>query len=295
MVKINQNFVSLHFQIMYRMKKIVKLCSVLSVVVLMLASCTSQKNLVYFQNDELDGKVPDEQVYTYPDGQSNASPEYKLQHHDMLYVQIVSTVDEEATRLFSGASTNNNNYAQTSETGIYFNSYEVDDKGNISLPVIGEVSVLGMTIDQASEAIRKKAEEYSKGVIVTCRMVTFKIKVTGEVNRPGIYTFYQPSVNVFDTLITAGDLTYDGNRSKVRVVRKNANEDLVYTLDIRKTSVLRDPHYYLRPGDIVYVEPNKNTKTLTAVNRPLSTIGSIASILTAFATLVLTIHNLNKK
>ena len=270
----------------------IKRLSGIVIAIVMLASCTSQKNLVYFQNDELDGKIPDEQVYTYQQGESNVSPEYKLQEHDMLYIQISSSMDEETSKLFSGATNNNNNYSQSSETGIYLNAYEVNDQGNITLPIIGDLKVLGLTVDEVKEQIRIKAEEYSKGVVVLCRMVTFKIKVTGEVNRPGIYTFYQPSVNIFDALITAGDLTYDGNRSKIRVVRKNANEDVVYTLDIRKASVMRDPHYYLRPGDIVYVEPNKNTKTLTNINRPLTTITSSLSLIASVIAIILSVRKL---
>ncbi len=256
-------------------------------VIVLLASCTSHKNLVYFQNDELDGNVPAEQKYTYNDGADNSSPEYKLQPHDMLYIQISSSMDEDMSRLFSGSTANNSYYSQTSETGIYLNSYEINDEGILTLPVVGDMNVMGLTVDQVKEKIRIKAEEYSKGVVVVCRMVTFKIKVTGEVNRPGIYTFYQPSVTIFDALATAGDLTYYGNRAKVRVVRKNANEDLVYTLDVRKFSVLQDPKYYLRPGDIVYVEPNKSTKGLVHISQPMSLITSSLSIITSTIAIIM--------
>jgi polysaccharide biosynthesis/export protein len=273
------------------MKRLTNIIGVL-VAIFMLASCTSQKNLVYFQNDELDGNIPDRQTYTYQQGEENVSPEYKLQPHDMLYIQIASSLDEESSGLFSGTSGTNNYYSQTSETGIYLNSYEVNDEGIITLPVIGNLNVQGLTIDQAKEQIRVKAEEYSKGVVVICRMVTFKIKVTGEVNKPGIYTFYQPSVNIFDALITAGDLTYDGNRSKIRIIRKSAEKDEVFTLDIRKTSVLKDSNYFLRPGDIVYVEPNKNTKTLTSINRPLTTITSSLSLIASLVAIILSVRNL---
>lgn len=273
------------------MKRLKRIGGILAIVI-MLASCTSQKNLVYFQNDRLKGKTPNEQIYVYGEGQENVSPEYKLQEHDMLYIQISSSMDAETSQLFSGGNANNNPYAQTSETAIYLNSYEVNEDGFVTLPVIGDLKVVGFTVDQIKEQIRVKAEEYSKGVVVVCRLVTFRISVTGEVNRPGIYTFYQPSVNIFDALITAGDLTYDGNRSKVRIVRKNAHEDVVHTLDIRRTAVLRDPNYYLRPGDIVYVEPNKNTKTLTSINRPLTTITSSLSLIASVVAIILSVRNL---
>ena len=98
------------------------------------------------------------------------------------------------------------------DQGLYLNSYEVDKNGFVDLPTIGKVFVEGMTVDQVQHTIKQKAEEYSEGIVVICRMVTFRIKVAGEVNRPGVYTFYQPSVNIFDALLAAGDLTYYGNR-----------------------------------------------------------------------------------
>lgn len=254
------------------------------VIAIGFSSCTSQKNLVYFQNKELDSKIPDTQIHKYKDGESNYSPNYTLKENDMLYVNIYSSVDEETSKLFAG--TNAGGYSSQQETSIFLNSYQIDSKGQINLPVIGNVSVKGMTIEQAQDAIKAKAEEYSKGIVVTCKMVTFKIDVVGEVTRPGTYTFYQPSVNIFDVISAAGDSTYYGNRSKIRVVRKTQTEDMVYTLDIRKSDILRNPKYYLQPGDIVYVEPNKKTKALTAINIPLATVSAAVSLLSTVLTLI---------
>ncbi len=275
------------------MKRIVNICTV-ALLIFLLASCTSQKNLIYFQNDDLKtDNQPDTMLYKYENGYTNSSPEYKLQPHDMLYVQIYSSVDNASLSLFQ-PSTQNTNTSSYGDQGIYLNSYEVDEEGNINLPTIGKVNVLGMNIEQSQEIIKQKAEEYSEGIIVTCRMVSFRIKVAGEVNNPGIYTFYQPSVNIFDALLAAGDLTYYGNRQKIRIVRKSETEDAIYTLDIRKASVMKNKNYYLRPGDIVYVEPNKNTKTLQTINTPLTTITSSLSLIASVIAIIVSIHNMNK-
>jgi polysaccharide biosynthesis/export protein len=254
------------------------------IIVVVFSSCTSQKNLVYFQNKELDSKIPNTQIHKYKDGETNYSPNYTLKENDMLYVNIYSSVDEETSKLFAG--TNAGGYSSQQETSIFLNSYQIDSKGEINLPVIGGIYVKGMTIEQAQDAIKAKAEEYSKGIVVTCKMVTFKIDVVGEVTRPGTYTFYQPSVNIFDVISAAGDLTYYGNRSKIRVIRKTQTEDMIYTLDIRKSNVMQTPQYYLQPGDIVYIEPNKNTKTLTAINIPLATVSAAVSVLSTVLTLI---------
>lgn len=275
------------------MRRFVNLCTVV-LAILLLASCTSQKNLIYFQNDDLKSdNQPDTMLYKYENGYTNSSPEYKLQPHDMIYVQIYSSLDNASSTLFQ-STTQNTNYTTGSDQSLYLTSYEVDNDGNIDLPTIGKINVLGMTIEEAQSAIKQKAEEFSEGITVTCRMVTFRIKVAGEVNNPGIYTFYQPSVNIFDALLAAGDLTYYGNRQKVRIVRKSETEDAIYTLDIRKASVMKNKNYYLRPGDIVYVEPNKNTKTLQTINPPLTTITSSLSLIASVVAIIVSINNMSK-
>lgn len=275
------------------MRRFVNLCTVV-LTILLLASCTSQKNLIYFQNDDLKSdNQPDTMLYQYENGYTNSSPEYKLQPHDMIYVQIYSSLDNASSALFQ-STTQSGNTMQASDNTLYLTSYEVDNDGNIDLPTIGKINVLGMSIEEAQNAIKQKAEEFSEGITVTCRMVTFRIKVAGEVNKPGIYTFYQPSVNIFDALLAAGDLTYYGNRQKVRIVRKSETEDAIYTLDIRKASVMKNKNYYLRPGDIVYVEPNKNTKTLQTINPPLTTITSSLSLIASVIAIIVSINNMSK-
>jgi len=275
------------------MRRFVNLCTVV-LTILLLASCTSQKNLIYFQNDDLKSdNQPDTMLYKYENGYTNSSPEYKLQPHDMIYVQIYSSLDNASSALFQ-STTQSGNTMQASDNTLYLTSYEVDNDGNIDLPTIGKINVLGMSIEEAQSAIKQKAEEFSEGITVTCRMVTFRIKVAGEVNKPGIYTFYQPSVNIFDALLAAGDLTYYGNRQKVRIVRKSETEDAIYTLDIRKASVMKNKNYYLRPGDIVYVEPNKNTKTLQTINPPLTTITSSLSLIASVVAIIVSINNMSK-
>lgn len=275
------------------MRRFVNLCTVV-LSILLLASCTSQKNLIYFQNDDLKSdNQPDTMLYKYENGYTNSSPEYKLQPHDMIYVQIYSSLDNTSLALFQ-STTQSGNTMQANDNTLYLTSYEVDNDGNIDLPTIGKINVLGMSIEEAQNAIKQKAEEFSEGITVTCRMVTFRIKVAGEVNKPGIYTFYQPSVNIFDALLAAGDLTYYGNRQKVRIVRKSETEDAIYTLDIRKASVMKNKNYYLRPGDIVYVEPNKNTKTLQTINPPLTTITSSLSLIASVVAIIVSINNMSK-
>lgn len=259
-----------------------------AVMVFALCSCTSQKNLIYFQGSEDENGII---RYNYPESATNYSPEYVLSEQDMLYIQITSTVGNEANSLFNAQ---NNGTFYSTDNAIFLNSFVVDKDGNIGLPLMGKIYVKGLTVDQAEKKIKEKAEEFVQGAVVSCKMVNYKVSIVGEVTRPGTYTFYQPSVTVFDLIAAAGDLTYYGNRHKIKVVRKTPQEDVIYVLDITDASILQDKRMYLQPGDYVYVEPNKGTKTLATLNIPLSTITSTLSIITSIASVVAVVVSLNK-
>lgn len=271
------------------MRKAFGLSAMFVLAVALLSSCTSQKNLIYLQGSEdMNGDI----LHTYSGDEKNYSPEYVLAEQDMLYIQITSTVGNEANALFNNNT--NNNYV-SSDNAVFLNSFVIDKEGEIGLPLMGKVYVKGLTVEQAEKKIKEKAEEFVQGAVVSCKMVNYKVSVLGEVTRPGTYTFYQPSVSVFDVIAAAGDLTYYGNRHRVKVVRKTSKEDLIYTLDLSEASILQDKKLYLQPGDLVYVEPNKNTKALTTLNVPLNTITSSLSILTSVISVVSLILTLSNK
>lgn len=273
----------------YSMSRIYKFSPLFLIVVAFLCACTSQKNLIYLQGTE---NGNNEIVYDYAGSATNYSPDYVLAEQDMLYIQITSTVGNEANALFNGSA--NTNY-MNSDNSVFLNSFVVDKDGAIGLPLIGKVHVKGLTVQEAENRIKEKAEEFVQGAVVSCKMVNFKVSALGEVARPGTYTFYQPNVNVFEVIAAAGDLTYYGNRHKVKVVRKTTNEDIIYTLDLSDAKILQDKRLYLQPGDLVYVEPNKSTKALTTLNIPLNTITSTLSIITSIASVAAVIVSLNNK
>lgn len=248
--------------------------------IMIFASCTPQKELSYFQQP----KQQQDKVftYTYPQGQTNYAPKYLLEEKDVLYIQIKSSVDVESNKMFSD---NNQVYATQNESGIYLNSYIIDNNGEINLPIVGKILLKGLTVEGARQKIEDKVAEWIVKPVVICKMVNYKISILGDVNRPGSYTFYQDNVSIFDVIAAAGDLTYYGKRKDVKIIRKTSAEDIIITLDLRNAALLQDPQYYLQPGDIVYVNANKMTKSFTYFSQPLSTITASLSLITTIATL----------
>lgn len=253
------------------------------VVLLSLAGCTSYKNVPYMQNPDV--------VNSYRD----SLPLYdaKIMPKDLLSI-TVNTTDPEAAAPFNltvqtplnAALTNINTTTQPS-----LQQYLVNNEGQIDFPVIGRLTVGGLTKNQVEDLIRAKLMPYLKETpIVTVRMANYKISVMGEVNRPGIFTVSNEKVNVLEALAMAGDMTVYGVRDNVKLVREDATgKREIITLNLNDASLILSPYYYLRQNDIIYVSPNKTKARNSDIGSSTTILVSITSVLVSVASLLVNI------
>src|SRR5262249_24188039 len=144
-------------------------------IAILLFSCTPQKELVYFQGKF--NAVND----------SAASNYFKLKiiPGDILMINVF-TINPEAFPFFNVVSDK-----QTADTrSPYEKGYTVSERGTIEMPLVGEVSVLNMTMTEASDAVKQKLKKFMDEPMVTVKMLNFKITVLGEVNRPGTFNIF---------------------------------------------------------------------------------------------------------
>lgn len=140
-------------------------------------------------------------------------------------------------------------------------SYLVDNNGQIEFPVVGSVTVGGLTKSDCEKLILSKIKPYlneNERPVVTVRMSNYKISVLGEVSHPGMFTVSNEKINILEALAQAGDLTIYGVRTNVKLIREDeTGKKQIYTLNLNDASLVSSPYYYLQQNDIVYVEPNK--------------------------------------
>ncbi len=246
-----------------------------AVLSLSMFSCVTQQHLTYL---ETPGQI--DTASFFPKSQ----PEYRLQQQDILYVKF-NTANEEVNGSLNGGSMVNNQNMFQSERGIYINGFSVSDSGFVTLPVIGDVYVLGKTMTEATAEIEDKAAQYLKDATVTVKLISFRITVIGEVNVPGTYYIYKPSVTILEAIGLAADITDYGDRSKVMVVRTTDSGTRTFSINLQNKDILATPGYYLLPNDIVIVNPLRAKFIL--LNSP--TISFFLSTITTTITLTLLI------
>ncbi|MDR0970063.1 MAG: polysaccharide biosynthesis/export family protein [Lentimicrobiaceae bacterium] len=226
--------------------KLVKQIVVVSFLSCLIVSCVPQKRIKYLQQSELSDTTS---VF-----QNERGIAYLIQPGDNLYIKVMS-MDEKTSNLFNVASSIYQNY--TSDASIYLNSYTVNEQGYIEFPLAGSVSVKNMTVEHVKEKIQQILDEYLKETVLIVKLVNFNITVLGEVKRPGQYKIYQSEINIFEAISMAGDLTDFSKRNNVKIIRQTKNGSEIITVDLEQASILSSDYYYMRPNDIVYVEPLK--------------------------------------
>jgi polysaccharide biosynthesis/export protein len=185
---------------------------------------------------------------------------YKLQPADILQVNVQS-MDKNITEVFNdnGSGSNNSSSTSTSGSSGYMVGHSVDIDGNINLPVMGKIQVAGKSVDEARDLIQEHAEEYIKDAKVVVKLLSFKVYFLGELGGKGMQTIYSDRANILECISLAGDISYNGNRKKVTILRSYQQTTRVIEVDLTRRDLLSSPLYYLQPNDIVYVEPLKST------------------------------------
>ncbi len=238
-----------------------------------LTSCTPQKKLIYLQE-----KSQSESSKVY----NSKSPDYRLRAYDVLYIRV-NSINSESFDFFNVGQGINNSYLFQSEMGVYLNSYTINDSGFINFPVVGDLFVSGLTIEEAQRKIQSSINIYLKDATTTVKLASYRVSIVGDVLRPGVYYFYQDKVNLLEAIAKAGDLTVYGNRTRVMLLRKTDKGDKITFIDLTDRNLLNKEEFYLLPNDIVYVEPNKVAKSLGFATLPwslmLSTISTVVAVI----------------
>ena len=250
---------------------------------LLVASCTSYKNVPYLQNPEAVNDF-EETLPLY---------DAKIMPKDLLSI-TVNTTDPKAATPFNLTVQTPINAALTNistTTQPTMQQYLVNNKGEIDFPVIGRLEVGGLTKNEAEDLIRERLKPYLKeSPIVTVRMCNYKISVLGEVARPGSFTIGNEKVNVLKALAMAGDMTIYGVRDNVKLIREDVNgKREIINLNLNNAEVVTSPYYYLKQNDIIYVTPNKTKAKNSDIGNSTTLWVSSLSILVSIAGLLVNI------
>lgn len=197
----------------------------------------------------------------------------KVQPEDKLSI-VVSTQDPALSTLFN-LVTVQNRLGSTSGTSSSGGSgqvsyYMVDSSGYINFPVLGKIRIAGMSRERVAEYIAEQlvSRDLVKDPIVTVDFANTGISIIGEVASPGRYEFNKDHLTIIDAIAMAGDLTINGERENILVLRNIGDgKQEAYRVNLLNAQGLASsPVFYLQQDDVIYVEPNDKKKRETTPN-----------------------------
>lgn len=255
----------------------------LLIISVLFSSCISTKDLIYLQKKN--NSQDDTSIAVVE------SKPYRLQTNDVLSITI-KAIDPKLVAIFSPS--NDGGAGGKSESGLYFDGFTVDDHGNIRVPVLGELNVIGYTLDEIRVRVEKQllAEYFNKeaNIFVTVKLAGLRYTINGEIGGPGTKTLFQDQVTIMDAIANSGDITITGNRKAVTVMRKTPTGVQMHDLDLTDINVMKSPYYYLQPNDYIYIKPLKQ-KTWGTGKTGIESLGTIITLLSLATTTFLLLKN----
>jgi polysaccharide export outer membrane protein len=233
--------------------------------ILLFGSCTTPKNVVYFQNVQRDTTVT---------GLIDNNFELKIRKNDLLSISIVSgdflsptgsTVIFNAPGGGSSLPISNPGGSGNSPT----NGYLVDNNGNIAMYKLGVLHVEGLTREQLKQQLLRDLSPYLKDPVVTIRFLNNKIVMIGEVAKPQVINIPNEQITLLEAIAQSGDLTFTGRRDNILVIRETPTGKQFKRINLSDNSIFHSPFYYLKPDDVVYVEPTEFKIKSTAQNQQI--------------------------
>lgn len=250
----------------------------------LLTSCIPHKDTLYMQNKNtaLDSlQILKEQ-----------QKPYRVQINDILNIRVKALMQDKVS-IFNPVGDSNLN--ASGQERAYFDGFTVDVHGNIRIPTLGYMNVLGYTTQEIEKMIEAKLLEVefkeTANIFVTVKLSGLRFTATGEVGNPGSKTLFQERVNIFEAIANVGEIPVTGNKKDVLIIRQYPQGQQIHHLDLTDVTVMQSPYYYIQPNDMIYVKPLKQKSWGTGISGR-ETLATVISVLSLVTTTILLVNRL---
>lgn len=268
---------------------------VIVALLLLTGSCVPTSKITYLQESK---SVLTDSLISI----RKVQPPYRLQVNDILSITVKAPQNLDVVELFNVQGNAGGGGAGVigvggGQGGFYFTGYTVDQRGKIRIPVLGFMSVLGLTVDEVREQIEKRLLEdflrAESNVFVNVKLDGLRYTMVGEVNGTGQKTILRDQVNIIEAVADGGGVPITGDLTKVKIVRQYPDGYRVHQVDLTTIDVVYSPYYMIQPNDMIVVDPLPQ-KAIGTGTTGLASFTTILSVFTALVTTVLFVTNLNR-
>lgn len=209
--------------------------------------CTPTKKILYFENLPKDTILHNLVTKDF---------EIKIRKGDLINIGITS-LSSESSAIFTAPQISAGGTGALAAAGFL-----VDMSGNIMLPKLGVIHVEGLTRDELKNLLMKQilSKELLKEPVVTVYFVNHRVTVMGEISNPQVLNIPVENLTLLQALVLCGGISKTARKDNVLIIRENGADKEFKRVNLNNSSIFTSSFYYLRPDDIVYVEPDTSKK-----------------------------------
>ena len=243
----------------------------------LIIGCTTPKEIVYYQTIDRQALEPVADVYSHTD----------IQINDILNIDVAALNPESVApyKFNTGGIGQQQQQIQNTEM-LKIMGYLVNSDGKINFPQLGRIEAAGKNTQELELHLEELLKEFITNPTVRVRIINFKFTFEGEVRRPGTYETIEENITLQQALGMAGGLGIRGKRENILIIRQLEGERIVKRIDMTKTDWMNTEYAYVKPNDIIYVEPNKPQVASAGF---ISNVGTVLSVISFLTTLTLLI------
>ena len=243
----------------------------------LLFACSFKNQLTYINNGKEDNI-----------SKINFSKKNYIEIGDILKIDVKTVLSE-----VSAPFNNTHKITSYDPNKLILEGYKVEKDSTINYPLLGEISVVGLTINELTIKLRNMLinEGQLTNPYIKINKVNSKFTVLGEVKTPGTYFNYENQINIFQALGLAGDLLISAKRKNVKLIRQENGLRKTYEFSLNTSEIFDKPYFYIKSNDVIIIEPNySKIKSAGFIGSPQS-IASISSLVLSITLLLINNNN----
>jgi len=275
----------------------------------LLSSCSFRQRILFRSKTEINPEV-------FADNYEKATKNYKIAELDYLAISIFTNKGERLIDpneefkiggergklqpmnnvgvgggimgIGQAGFTNNPNFRPINANSQTPVSYMVDSKGNVMLPLIGEIKLAGLSLKEADSLLAEKYSQWYKEPFVITQYLNKRVILMGALGDKMI-ALNNEHMTLLEVLAIAGNFQQLAKPHKIRIIRGDFKNPSVQHVDLTTIEGLKRANLQIQPFDVIYVEPRRRID-----RESFADIQIFFSLTTTLITTYLLFENLRK-
>ena len=250
-----------------------------------MSACKVYRNRIMFKTEE--EVIPGRLALAVQEAEGN----YLIRENDYLEINIYTNKGEVIidpnNRLLRELGGSGGQGGQGGQGSRKLNpDFLVRNDGYVKLPVIGDIQMAGLTLNQADSLLEREYSPYYEGVFVITQYINKRVIVLGSTGGQ-VIPLLNENITLVEILALAGGVGTQSKVNKIRLIRGDLDDPEVRIIDLSTIEGMKNASLKIQPNDIIYVEPVQRITT-----EALRDITPIFSLITSLLTLFVLIDNL---